>query len=103
MLKICISAKLFTFLVSNPLFNFVYFEYVIKIKNDFSAAVLIVLGFNDVKNYVSVFNIYIGEPSALSAFLKMDKPRKEGTSKGTGKRVVIGERVLQGYRANIND
>lgn len=60
--------------MSNPLFNFVYFEYVVKIKNDFSAAVLIVLGLNDVKNYISVFNIYIGEPSKLSAFLKMDKP-----------------------------
>lgn len=102
MLEICTSAKLFTFLVSNLLFEFVYFEYIIKIKNDFGATVLIVLDFNGVTGYVSVFHIYMEERNELSTFAQMDKPRKKGTKRHR-REGGHGESVLQGHRANVND
>lgn len=102
MLKFYISARLFTFLMSNPLLDFLYFEHVIRTKNDFSASVLIVLGFDDVMSCISVLNIYIGKKNALSSFPKRDSQDKR-TLESTGKKVVLGERVLQGCRANIND
>lgn len=77
MLKFYISARLFTFLMSNPLFDFLYFEHVIRTKNEFSAIVLIVLGFDDVMSCISVLTIYIGEKMPYPLFQRGIAKTKE--------------------------